>query len=189
MSKSTVSPITTERLVLRAPHVEDAVALTSLMSPEVSRWLASWPPAIDLAEATRRIAEARAEVHEGDALHWIIQERESALAVGWTRITRTGRDHARGELGFWLGTAYHGHGYATEAVRAALLAGFDLLDLGVIEGGAQPTNEGSLRVMDRVGMARTDERLVWAPARQRHELCVYYEIGRDQLWRGLRGKS
>ena len=73
---------------------------------------------------------------------------------------------------------FHGRGYATEAARAALRAGFDRLGLEVIEGGAQPTNIASQKVMLRIGMKPSAERDVWASARQRYERCAYYEIGR-----------
>jgi RimJ/RimL family protein N-acetyltransferase len=117
----------------------------------------------------------------GRALHWLIELRESARVVGWVRIARHDADPARGEVGFWLGAAFHRLGYATEAVRAAVRAGFERLGLTVIEGGAQPTNEGSQRVMRHVGMTPSGERQVWASSRQRHEVCIFYEIHRSHL--------
>lgn len=181
MTKCHPTTITTERLELRPPRVDDASAVAALMTPEVSRWLASWPSEVDHANAVARITEAQAEVQTGRAFHWLIAHREGSRVLGWVRITRSDTDPARGELGFWLGTAFQGVGYATEAVRAAVSAGFEGLGLAVIEGGAQPPNEGSQRVMRRVGMVPSGERQVWASARQRYELCVYFEIDRSQV--------
>ena len=172
--------LTTPHLTLRPPRLEDAASVAALMTPEVSRWLAAWPPRMDEAEAARRILDAQAEIAAGRALHWLVESRDTAQVAGWVRITRDERDPARGEVGFWIGAAYHGRGWATEAVGAALRAGFHALSLAVIEGGAQPANEASQRVMRRVGMVQSGVRDVWAPARQRHEPCVFYALRNDQ---------
>jgi ribosomal-protein-alanine N-acetyltransferase len=151
------------------------------MGPEVSRWLASWPPLVDVEEAKHRIAVAQSEAEAGHAVHWVIERRDDGRVIGWVRVMRRDGDPARGELGFWLGEAFQRCGFATEAVRAAVPAGFASLELATIEGGAQPMNEASQKVMQRVGMVRSDERTVWASARQRHEQCVFYRIDRAQV--------
>ncbi len=175
--------VTTERLVLRTPVVGDAPGVASLISPDVSRWLVSWPPFVDPPEAARRIVDAQGEIQKRRALHWIVELRSTSQVMGWVRITRTDTDAHRGELGLWLGSEFHGAGYATEAVRAVVPIGFDRLGVGVIEAGAQPTNQTSVRVLQRVGMVPSGDRQVWADARQRFERCVYYEIER-RSWVG-----
>ena len=159
------------------------------MTPDISQWLATWPPHVDVDEARRRINEAQHDVQSGRAMHWVIEDREHAQVLGWIRIARIESDASRGELGFWLGASFHGHGYATEAARAALRAGCECLNLQTIEGGAQLANEASQRVMRSVGMVRSDEREVWVPARRRHELCVFYEIDRAHIVGGGHGHN
>ena len=83
-----------------------------------------------------------------------------------------------GELGFWLGTGSHGRGFATEAVGAAVRAGFNRLRLTRVEAGAQVANEASQRVMRRIGMCEVDRREVWSPIRERYEACIYYVLER-----------
>jgi len=173
-------PVCTERLVLRAPQAADAAAIAGSMSPEVSQWLASWPPKLDCAGVRERIADAWGDIEAGRALHWLIENRLGSRPIGWIRISRSEHDATRGELGFWLVTPFHGCGYAIEAVAAAIQEGFRVLDLDVIEGGAQPANHASLRVMERVGMVRTIERQVFASARQKTELCIFCEIRRPR---------
>ncbi len=59
------------------------------------------------------------------------------------------------EIGFGIGEAYQGHGYATEAAKAAVLWGLDRLrELGaepVIEGNVEHANWPSRRVLEKVG--------------------------------------
>ncbi len=57
---------------------------------------------------------------------------------------------------------------------------FDLLDVDSIEAGAQIENVSSFKVMDRLGMTKSHERMVFASARGREELCVYYRISRAE---------
>ena len=178
MTKTRFDQISSERLDLRLPHSTDAEAVAGLMCSEVSQWLASWPPKVDADEVSGRISEARADVQSGQALHWLIHDRQNSQVLGWVRIMVNRADVTRGELGFWIGALFHGRGYATEAARVAVRAGFDHLGLDVIEGGAQTANIASQKVMLRIGMKPSAERDVWAAARQRYERCAYFEIGR-----------
>lgn len=56
------------------------------------------------------------------------------------------------EVGWRLAHAYWGHGYATEAARASLGFGFDVLGLGEIVSFTTESNMRSRRVMERIGM-------------------------------------
>ena len=58
------------------------------------------------------------------------------------------------EIGWRLARAYWGHGYVTEAARAALNFGFDELSLQEIVSFTVPANTRSRRVMERLGMVR-----------------------------------
>jgi [ribosomal protein S5]-alanine N-acetyltransferase len=180
-SSDSIATITTTRLLLHCPVVDDADAVAALMSPEISQWLASWPPEVDTVYAARRIVEAQDAINNGQALHWLVRSRASSQMMGWIRVTRSEPDRTRGELGFWLGKTFHGAGYATEATRAVLPIAFERLALATIEGGAQLSNDGSVRVMRHVGMMPIGERQVWAEVRQRFERCVYYAIDRAAL--------
>jgi RimJ/RimL family protein N-acetyltransferase len=56
------------------------------------------------------------------------------------------------EVGWRLGREHWGHGYATEAARAATEFGFGELHLDEIVSFTAPANERSRRVMERLGM-------------------------------------
>jgi RimJ/RimL family protein N-acetyltransferase len=59
------------------------------------------------------------------------------------------------EIGWRLAYEYWGHGYATEAARAALGFGFRDLALDEIVSFTVPPNWRSRRVMERLGMKRS----------------------------------
>ncbi len=58
-----------------------------------------------------------------------------------------------GEIGYWLGEPYWGHGYATEAVRALTEYAFSEMDLMRCEAGVFGYNLASVRVLEKAGYA------------------------------------
>ena len=171
--------IDTPRLRLRPVHEGDAEATARLMTPGVSRWLASWPSPITTAAVAARIAVLREAMEAGRTLCFAIERRDDGAMMGWVWIAPSQHHPARGNLGYWLGEPFQRHGYMAEAGQAALAAGFARLDVAAIEAGAQPGNEASLRIMRKLGMRPIGTRSMWASARGREELCEYYEITRD----------
>jgi RimJ/RimL family protein N-acetyltransferase len=61
------------------------------------------------------------------------------------------------EIGWRLAAEHWGHGYATEAARAALSYGFEDAALDEIVSFTVPVNYRSRRVMERIGMTRNPE--------------------------------
>jgi ribosomal-protein-alanine N-acetyltransferase len=168
-----MNTIISKRLTLRLIEELDAPAVTALMTPEISRWLASWPAPLTLEMARDRIALLRAGAARGDIFPYAV-ERLGAF-VGMVILARTPDCAAHGELGYWLGAPFQGQGFMTEAVVAVLhaaLGGFTM-----IEAGAQPENAASFRVMRAAGMVYSHEAHVFAPSRQRDELCHFYGRG------------
>lgn len=86
------------------------------------------------------------------------------------------------EIGWRLAREHWGHGYATEAARAAVQAGFRAYGLPEIVSFTAVTNVRSQRVMTRLGMTHDpaddfDHPLV--PAGHRLKPHVLYRLGAD----------
>lgn len=174
-------PIETARLLLRCISPDDAHSTSSLMTPEVSRWVAYWPVPFTYEMAVERIESALKLAHAGDMLPFAVVEKASGEMIGWVAGNRDPENRRRASFGYWLGEKHHGKGYMREVAPVALAAAFKLLDVDVIEAGAQPGNTASFAIMRRCGMVFTGERMVYAPARQRKELCHFYEIERASI--------
>lgn len=167
----------TPRLHLRLVAPEDAEATSAMMTPAVSRWLASWPLPYTVAMARERIATAREQAAAGRALSLAITARGELL--GWIMLHRTVPRTAI--LGYWLGEAHHRRGFLREAAGAVLPAAFDWLDLDRIEASAHPENAASFAVMRACGLTFRREMVIHAPARSRDELVQVYAVEREGL--------
>lgn len=171
-------PVKTARLKLRCVRPGDAARTSAMMTPAVSRWVASWPVPFTPEMAAERIAAARKAAEEGRALPFVVERRSDGALLGWVGVNRDAMSNRRGVLGYWLGEEHHGYGYMREAVSAVVAAAFEKLNLDVIEAGAQPGNAASFAVLRGCGMTPAGERMVFAPARDRDELCLFYEAAR-----------
>ena len=61
-------------------------------------------------------------------------------------------EHARAELGYWIGVPYWGRGYATEAAAALVTRAFEVLGLQRVFAYHFTTNPASGRVLQKIGM-------------------------------------
>lgn len=69
-----------------------------------------------------------------------------------------------GEIGFWLGSEWWGHGIATRAVCEAGAWAFATFDWPRITARVDPNNQASMRVLEKAGYARHDA-LTWSLSR------------------------
>jgi [ribosomal protein S5]-alanine N-acetyltransferase len=169
--------VTPSRFRLRLPDRTDASALAALMTPNVSRWVASWPSPCTTSFVEQRVEEALRAQAAGTALTFVIETAAGAVA-GWVGFRRDAAHPRRASVGYWLGEAHQGQGLMSEILPAALQHAFAALDLDIVEAGLQPSNLGSQAVLKKCGMRYVGDRTVHAPARQRDELCAYFEVAR-----------
>jgi len=149
-------PIETERLLLRRfdPERDSEPMLAVYGDPEVMRFIPGGPFAG--LGAVRARLDRYAQEHEGRGFSfWAVVERESGEVVGdagFGVFPETGDV----ELGYTLRRDRWGRGYATEASRACLEAGFAHLDPARIVAVVDEENPRSFRVAEHLGMVRID---------------------------------
>ena len=170
--------IDTPRLRLRCACAADAPRIAELMTPAISRWLASWPTPYTPAMAGERIAAWGALARERRGMPCVVEGRSEGAVVGWVHVLSLRDDPGRATMGYWIGEAYQGRGTMREAAAALASASWGFLGVHVIEAGAQPGNAGSFAVMRALGMRPAGERMVFASARGREELCLFHEMTR-----------
>jgi RimJ/RimL family protein N-acetyltransferase len=132
-----MTTLKTDRLCLRPLRTEDAGDITRLIGEwPVIRWLTTppWPYRTEDAEAF--LAKDRDQ-----EAHAITREGQFMGVVGIHPRDDAGTTH---EIGYWLGTPFHGQGYMTEAATAAIDAffatGADRLYSGYLIGNGASAN-------------------------------------------------
>jgi RimJ/RimL family protein N-acetyltransferase len=135
----------TERLTLRRPTLADVKAIARLANDR------------RIAENTRRlphpysadhaIAFLRATANDDRETVFLIEHNHTPIGV--VGVDRD-QPHAP-ELGYWLGVAHWGQGFATEAARAAIDFAFEEYDIEQLLSGARVANPASRNILEKCG--------------------------------------
>jgi RimJ/RimL family protein N-acetyltransferase len=148
--------LTTARLRLRPCESPDVDALHTLWrDPDVRRYLLD-DREISRAEAAAFISDflQAAEAH-GLGL-WMVELPGDGTLVGFAALRQI-ENTPHVEVYYGLAPAHWGSGYATEAARALLNYGFDVLGLERIWARTDTPNAASMRVAKRLGMQPADD--------------------------------
>ncbi|MBJ6134734.1 GNAT family N-acetyltransferase [Ochrobactrum sp. Q0168] len=168
----------TQRLFIGCCGVEDAPSLSSLMSAEISRWVASWPFPLTLGQCEKMLLANRAVAKEGKAFPGIIIEKNTGRIIGWIKIAAADASCQSFELGYWIGENFQGNGYGFEAASGAVDFAFTTLNAASVKAGAQLANTASHELLRKLGMTEDGETDIWAPSRNQFERCKYWKLDR-----------
>jgi RimJ/RimL family protein N-acetyltransferase len=145
----------TERLRLRAFTIDDAEAFHALNGhPEVM--LHTGEPLLASVEEARAAILAYRDFEDPGFGRWACIAKETGRIVGFCGLKRL-PELDEVDLGYRFLPGYWGRGLATEACRASLRFGFDVLGLDRIIALVLPENHASIRVLEKVGMRRDGE--------------------------------
>lgn len=140
------------RIRLRGPRADDADAVFTLFSdPAVMRYW-SRPPMTERDEAAALIVEMEEAFATRDKINWVSVDKDDAV-IGTCTLFHFDAHHRRAELGYALRSDLWGKGLAREAVSTMLDWGFRSLSLHRIEADIDPRNQGSRRILERLGFA------------------------------------
>lgn len=145
----------TARLRLRpVRRADDVDALFGIFSDAETMRYWSHPPLEDRDAAHAYVGHIEEGFASRTLFQWAVAERETDGLIGTVTLHEWSRQNHRAEVGYILGRAHWGHGYAQEAVRAALRFGFERMGLHRFEADVHPENAGSLRLLERLGFRR-----------------------------------
>ena len=150
--------VRTERLLLRGWRAADRAPFAALNAdPEV---MEHFPSVLDRAGSDALVDRVLAHVAERGFGLWAVERDGDFLGFTGLAVPRfhvDWMDEVDGpvvEVGWRLARHAWGHGYATEAARAALELGFVELGLREIVSFTTRSNRRSQAVMERIGMSR-----------------------------------
>jgi ribosomal-protein-alanine N-acetyltransferase len=142
------------RVRLRAMRAEDAPALMAIYGDAlVARWGFD-PPMKTLDDAMALVLSCARLAAERTLFHWGMAQVEDDVIIGHTTLFQVDRENRRCEIGYSLRRDLWGRGLATEAVGRVIDFAFGPLDLRRLEADVDPRNEGSLRVLAKLGFVR-----------------------------------
>jgi ribosomal-protein-alanine N-acetyltransferase len=164
--------ITSFPVVLRAFLPGDAARVTELCGDAaVALPTAAIPHPYPAGAAAGWIASHRDAREAGLEWTYAITRAEDSLLVGAVALRADAGP--KGNIGYWIGRAYWGRGYATTAVYALIAMTFLALDSDVLEATHLVRNPASGRVLEKCGMtlSRRERRPHRGGALE--EMCVW----------------
>lgn len=144
--------LTTERLLLNQPNLQDIPRLLEIMkNPVYSQNTTNIPYPYTEASATFWVNLALEGLEIGDKYIFAIRLKSSSTIIGGVGL---GIDKAnnKAEMGYWLDEQYWNKGYITEVAQALVHFGFETLHLKRIFASHFTHNEASGKIMQKIGM-------------------------------------
>ena len=147
----------TERLVLRPFTLEDAPDVQRLAGEkDVASTTAAIPHPYEDGMAEEWISTHKAKFEKGAGVNLAItlkntEKLEDTILIGSINL-RIDQTEKIAELGYWIGKPYWNYGYATEAAKAIVTYGFDVVELTNIHAFYLKRNPASGRVLEKIGM-------------------------------------
>ena len=155
----TLPAVQGEGVFLRAAQMSDFpqwMALRERSRDFLTPWEPSWPED-DLTRASfRRRLKRYSEDMRGDlAYPFLLFRHSDNILLGGLTLTNIRRGVAQsGSLGYWIGAPYAHQGYMTRGVLALVPFAFEGLRLHRVEAACIPTNQPSIRLLERTGFRR-----------------------------------
>jgi ribosomal-protein-alanine N-acetyltransferase len=153
-SEPSVPAIGGAGVVLRTPQMADYEAwagLRALSRDFLKPWEPVWP-ADDLTRGAfrRRLRRYARDQREDLAYPFFVFRAEDDVLVGGVTLSNVRRGVAQSaSLGYWMGLPYAGRGHMSAAVGALVPFAFRTLRLHRIEAACVPTNQPSIRLLEK----------------------------------------
>lgn len=145
--------LATERLVLRMPVLDDADDLAVIAnSREIAEMTAQMPHPYSRGDAKAFLESVQAG--EVDGYVYAITIADTGRLIGMCGVEQSRRFGGL-EVGYWLGRAWWGRGYASEAANAVVDLAFRVTGTDVIYAGSRTVNPRSRQVLVKQGFEFT----------------------------------
>ena len=194
------APLLAERLLLRRLTSADGDTIARLVDDwDIIKNLSDAPFPYPPGLAQRWIASTQRGIDERQDFALAIALRDGSPPIGAillrqsqreptvdgaTRAQSPRRGAKSAEIGYWIGRAFWGRGYAREAVARMVRFAFDELGLDRVWGAVLIDNPASCRVLEHVGFQRLGDASYDFPARGGLRRVFVYALDRRALFAG-----
>lgn len=148
-----------EGVDLRSPCVADYEQWAELRECSrefLQKWEPVWP-ADDLGRAAfrRRLRRYAGDRRLGQSYSFFLFASDTDRLLGGLTLSNVRRGAAQcATLGYWMGEPHHGRGHMTAGVRTVLPFAHGVLGLHRVEAACLPTNDASIRLLEKTGFVR-----------------------------------
>lgn len=144
--------LTTERLLLNQPHIDDIPRLVEIMkNPVYNQNTTNIPFPYTETSGQFWVNLAKEELEAGNAYIFAIRLKDSSTIIGGIGLG-IDKVNNKAEMGYWLDSEHWNKGIVTEAGKAILQFGFDTLHLKKIFASYFTFNKASGKIMQKIGM-------------------------------------
>ncbi len=146
--------LSTSRLVLRNLVLEDSENLFAMRTDnQVMKYLGC-DNMKNEEKAREYIQKMTRDVYDNKAIEWAITLKDENQLIGKLGFWRIVIQHRRAEIGYSMFPKFFGKGIMTEAIRAVLDYGFEILNLQSVEANLDPANTKSINLLTRTGFTK-----------------------------------
>ena len=183
MTAPPLAPPATPRLRLRAWCESDREPFAALNAdPQTMRYFAT--------PITREASDASIDAWQSQIVdrgwgNWAVERRDTGAFIGFVGLTVPKRVLSFSpcvEIGWRVARAHWGQGFATEAARAVLRAGFQQIGLAEIVSFTTLLNLPSRAVMERIGLIDAQQNFEHPGVPEGHAFRIHclYRLRREE---------
>jgi [ribosomal protein S5]-alanine N-acetyltransferase len=148
-------PLITRRLVIRDYVLTDASAVLAY-AQDSSYWQhqsAEAPTAVQIETLMKWVVNEQA-ISPRVTYYLAAARKDTGEIIGEGVLKVVNPNERQGEIGFGVAPKYWKQGFGSEIAQAVLDAGFQHFNLHRVAAQCSPDNRGSIRIMQKLGMAR-----------------------------------
>lgn len=146
----------TERLQLRELTLLDAEMMFHYFSKESVIRYFGMDSFENIEQAKTTIQTFKNRYEEGSVFRWGIEKKGTGQLIGTCGFHLINNHHKRAEIGYELDDTYWGQGYASEALQAILVYGFETLQLIRIAAVVYVENKASQKLLKKQVFKKKD---------------------------------
>lgn len=149
--------LTTERLTLRQPGINDEREIFTLRSDsEINKYL-DRPTANTIDEARNFINKVNENSNKNDSFYWAITFSDKNRLVGTICLFNFSDESDKCEIGFELLTNFQGNGIMKEAVEKVIDYAFNTIKVQKIEAFFHRDNRSSIKLLEKFSFINSNE--------------------------------
>jgi len=146
--------LATDRIRLRALNMDDTPEIYRLRSDEIVLQYLDKAKCPSVEEAQKFLKIVINETKNNQSIIWGMCLESSEKIFGTICFWRIDKFSHRAEIGYGLLPEFHRKGLTSEVLQVVIPYGFEKMDLHSIEARVNPSNLGSIKVLERTGFIK-----------------------------------